>query len=96
MRRRAILCFTRIALWNSLSAMSTITAILEADADGTLHLPLPAELRQARIRVKAELEPVAALPTPPQALKGFGCLRGSISMSPDFDEPLEEFKDYAG
>jgi hypothetical protein len=24
------------------SPMSTITAILEADADGTLHLPLPA------------------------------------------------------
>ena len=81
---------------NTLFAMSTITAILEADADGTLHLPLPAELRKARIRVKAELEPVAALPDPPQGLKGFGCLRGSISMSPDFDEPLEEFKDYTG
>lgn len=26
--------------------MSTITAILEADADGTLHLPLPPELRR--------------------------------------------------
>ena len=82
---------------NTLFAMSTITAILEADADGTLHLPLPAELRKARIRVTAELEPVAALSEPPPpALKGFGCLRGSISMSPDFDEPLEEFKDYTG
>jgi hypothetical protein len=27
-------------------------------------------------------------------LKGFGCLRGKISLSPDFDEPLEDFKDY--
>jgi hypothetical protein len=27
-------------------------------------------------------------------LKGFGCLRGKISLSPDFDEPLDDFKDY--
>ena len=36
--------------------MSTITAILEADQDGTLHLPLPAELRRGRVRVEAKLE----------------------------------------
>ena len=29
--------------------MSTITAILKADADGTLHLPVPAELRNATV-----------------------------------------------
>jgi len=40
--------------------MSTITAILEADADGTLHLPLPAELRSGKIRVEATLAPVEA------------------------------------
>jgi len=39
--------------------MSTITAILEPDADGTLHLPLPAELRHGRIKVEAKLEPAA-------------------------------------
>jgi len=33
--------------------MSTITAVLEADADGTLHLPLPAELRHGKVRVVA-------------------------------------------
>ena len=38
--------------------MSTITAILEPDADGTLHLPLPAELRHGKVRVEARLEPV--------------------------------------
>jgi len=37
--------------------MSTITAILEPDADGTLHLPLPAELRHGKIKVEATLEP---------------------------------------
>ncbi len=36
--------------------MSTITAILEADADGTLHLPLPAELRHSKVKVTATLE----------------------------------------
>jgi hypothetical protein len=35
--------------------MSTITAILVADADGTLHLPLPPELRKGRIEVTATL-----------------------------------------
>ena len=78
--------------------MSTITAILEADADGTLHLPLPAEWRKLSIRVKAELEPVEQ-PLPgeeTEPLKGFGCLRGKIRMAADFDEPLEDFKDYMG
>lgn len=36
--------------------MSTITAILEADVDGTLHLPLPAELRHGKIEVTATLK----------------------------------------
>lgn len=36
--------------------MSTITAILDADADGTLHLPLPVELRQSRLKVTATIE----------------------------------------
>ena len=36
--------------------MSTIMAILEADQDGTLHLPLPAELRRGKVRVEAKLE----------------------------------------
>ena len=40
--------------------MNTITAIIEPDADGTLHLPLPAAWRYQSIRVKAELEPIGA------------------------------------
>ena len=36
--------------------MSTITAILQVDADGTLHLPLPAELRNSKVKVTATLE----------------------------------------
>jgi hypothetical protein len=44
--------------------MSTITAILEANADGTLHLPLPAELRHGKIEVTATLKPANGT-TPP-------------------------------
>jgi len=40
--------------------MSTITAILNASADGSLHLPLPSELKGARIRVVAQLEALPA------------------------------------
>ena len=36
--------------------MTTITAILEPDADGTLHLPLPAELRKSKVKATATLE----------------------------------------
>lgn len=43
--------------------MRTITAILEADEDGTLHLPVPPELRNTTVRVTATLE--AAAPTQP-------------------------------
>ena len=38
--------------------MSTITAILEPHADGSLHLPVPAELQHRRVRVEARLEAV--------------------------------------
>ncbi len=78
-----------------ISSMSTISAILEPSSDGTLHLPVPAAWRTLPIRVKAELEPVIETATKPD-LKGFGCLREKISMAADFDEPLDDFKEYLG
>lgn len=75
--------------------MSTITAILEPDADGTLHLPLPEALRHGKVKVEAKLEPAEPQPAPlAGSLRGFGALRGKIWMAPDFDEPLEDFKEY--
>ncbi len=80
-------------------AMNLISTIIEPDADGTLHLPVPKAWQHQAIRVRAEIEPVgvaSAWETEGAAkdLKGFGCLRGKISWSADFDEPLEDFKDY--
>jgi hypothetical protein len=39
-----------------LHRMSTITAILEPNPDGTVHLPLPVELRGSKVKVTATLE----------------------------------------
>jgi len=36
--------------------MSTITVILEPDADGTLHLPVPVDLRGGKVEVTATLK----------------------------------------
>lgn len=76
--------------------MSTITAILDPAADGTLHLPVPLEWRESRLKVTAQIEPVAASTSSEvdESLKGFGALRGRISMSGDFDEPLADFREY--
>ena len=51
--------------------MSTITTILEPDADGTLHLPLPEELRHGKIRITATMlrateEPLRPAPSAQQ------------------------------
>ena len=77
--------------------MSTITAILEADGDGTLHLPLPADLRQGKVRVVATLEPapteVESTDEAERTVPKPGSLTG-FWMAPDFDEPLEDFKEY--
>ena len=40
--------------------MSTITAILEPDSDGCLHLPVPEELRGGKVKVIASLETATA------------------------------------
>jgi hypothetical protein len=46
--------------------MSTITAVLESDEDGTLHLPLPRELRGKKLRVTATLVETAEGPPDPK------------------------------
>jgi uncharacterized protein YfaS (alpha-2-macroglobulin family) len=58
--------------------MSTITAILEADADGTLHLPLPVELRKSKLKVTATIQAVrdpGERPTKEEALAALRKLR---------------------
>ena len=70
--------------------MSVITAILEPNADGTLHVPIPPELHGEKVRIEARMEAVPREASRPR----FGCLAGKISLAPDFDEPLDDFRDY--
>ncbi|HEY8669021.1 MAG TPA: DUF2281 domain-containing protein [Tepidisphaeraceae bacterium] len=75
--------------------MCTIKATLQADADGTLHLPLPPELRQGKVLVTATVERAGIAPPAGGNLKGFGSLRGKLALADDFDAPLEDFKEYS-
>jgi hypothetical protein len=70
--------------------MSTITAILEPDADGSLHLPIPPELRHSAVKVTATLEAVPRH----QGRPHFGCMAGKIELAPDFDKSLPDFNEY--
>ncbi len=72
--------------------MSTITAILEADADGTLHLPVPQNLRRGKVEVVATLQAEQETPsqsaeakpgTPLEALKELRKLGGLGHVIPD-------------
>lgn len=73
--------------------MSTITAVLDADPDGSLHLPLPPELRGARVKVEARLE--TAESATGRAKAGlWKNLPGRFWMAADFDVPLEDFREY--
>jgi hypothetical protein len=76
--------------------VSTIKAILEANSDVTLHLPVPPELRQGKLSVTATIEPAECADGKrgDPSLKGFGCLKGKIWLAPDFNEPLPDFADY--
>jgi len=62
----------------------------------TQTVDIPAN-RRLTIEVPREVPtgPVILTFTPKSEEKsGFGCLKGQIWMSDDFDEPLEDFKDY--
>ena len=76
----------------SFTPMSTITAILAPDADGALHLPLPEELRHRKIRITATMEPAAE--GSPRAKAGVWSGRPGFWMAPDFDAPLDDFREY--
>ncbi|WP_461246329.1 DUF2281 domain-containing protein [Treponema sp. R6D11] len=68
----------------------SITQTVEIPANHKLTIDVPREIPTG---------PVILTFTPKVAVKseekcGFGCLKGQIKMSDDFDEPLEDFKDY--
>jgi len=44
--------------------METINAIMEPNADGTLHIPLPESLRSGKVVITATLRSATGLPVP--------------------------------
>jgi hypothetical protein len=77
--------------------MSTITAVLEADPDGTLHLPLPKHLRHGKVKVTATLEgepaPAAPVATPLEALKELRKLGAFNAIADPVEWQREQRKD---
>jgi len=68
----------------------SITQTVEVPASHRLTIDVPPEIPAG---------PVVLTFTPKVTTKsetscGFGCLKGQIKISDDFDEPLEDFKDY--
>ena len=84
--------------------MSTITAILTADEDGSLHLPLPSEFHHRRVKITATIEATDELAeAPPQHVvpaatpemiarreKAFAALRRLHERNPyrDIEDPV--------
>ncbi len=79
--------------------MSSIEAVFEGGVfRPTVPVSLP-EGSRVTVVVEAPLETGEAPPVDPTPVKRdrpsmIGALKGKIWISPDFDEPLEEFKDY--
>lgn len=72
--------------------MNTITAILEPEADGMLHLPVPEELKFSKVKVVATLEAADIAQSGGHPL--LGIWKGDIVYDPGWDKPLEDFKEY--
>jgi Protein of unknown function (DUF2281) len=74
-----------------------LTAITGIYTNGQVILEtLPKVIKQAKVLVIFEEEMVNIPIAPPKALKKrtFGISKGMIEISPDFDEPLDDLKEY--
>ena len=74
--------------------MSTVSDIFEPEADGSLRIPLPPELRNRSVRVEATLEPATKLPATRAKAGLWKGLPNRFWMSAEFDAPLEDFREY--
>jgi hypothetical protein len=68
--------------------MTTITAILEPDADGTVHVPVPAGMPQGMMKVTATFEP-SLNPADERAVRARRLLGAGRRFSPQRDSGAE-------
>ena len=80
--------------------MHTVTL---AEAQARLPELIAETQRGEEVIITSDEKPVAKLAAPPPApdqaaastrWRGFGLLKGRIKIAPDFDEPLEDFREY--
>lgn len=72
--------------------MSKVTAVLEPQPDGTVHLPIPENLRHGAVKVQAEVEPAEKLLPAKSGL--WKNMKGPFFIAPEFDDPLDDFREY--
>lgn len=75
-------------------AMITIEETLVVDAEGRATLTLPPSVKPGRHRAVVQIEEVvASAPETKRVARKAGSLKG-FWMAPDFDAPLEDFREY--
>ena len=65
--------------------------------NGTIELlETPENIHESRVLITflPTTTPIESPATPRKKRNGFGILKGKISMTEDFDDPLEEFEEY--
>ena len=68
----------------------SITQTVEVPASHRLVIDVPREIPEGQVILTST--PKAAVQGGER--KGFGCAKGEFIIADDFDEPLEDFKDY--
>jgi hypothetical protein len=68
--------------------MSTITAILEPDSDGCVHLPVPQEMRGRRVKVVASVETVTRTEDLPVGRLVVGASGRRVLVAPEGAPPM--------
>ena len=67
----------------------TITQTIEVPANRRITLDVPPQIPEGQVILT-----FTPKTEEPKGKPVFGCLKGQIRMSDDFNEPLEDFKDY--
>ena len=70
-----------------------VRTIIKPDAP-RINLSIPAEYIGEEVEILVFPVKRNDVDTAARAVPVFGCLQGQIQMSADFDEPLDDFKDY--
>jgi hypothetical protein len=70
----------------------TIEQVIEVPVSRRIFLDLPPELPVGRAKFEFTVTPETSTGNDRKPV--FGCAKGQFRMAEDFDEPLEDFKEY--